>query len=261
MIETVQDVVGVGPAIVNAAASAVKDHVAPLPFAAPPKSIFNVPITGARRVAAQSWPIERLRKVSCVADVTLNDAVLAMCAGALRRYLIELDELPDKPLIAMVPVSLRKGEEGEASGNAVGAVLCDLATELVDPAARLQRVHDSMSSAKSLMSGLTPLQITALSALNVAGLGLPLIPGSSRLITGRPVFNLVISNVPRPDNDALLEWRETRELLPGIDSVGRAGDEHHRHRLRGHHAVRARRLPPQCSALAAAPRPSRGILE
>ncbi|XGU19299.1 wax ester/triacylglycerol synthase domain-containing protein [Rhodococcus sp. 3Y1] len=178
VIETVQDVVGVGPAIVNAAASAVKDHVAPLPFAAP-KSIFNVPITGARRVAAQSWPIERLRKVSCVADVTLNDAVLAMCAGALRRYLIELDELPDKPLIAMVPVSLRKGEEGEASGNAVGAVLCDLATELVDPAARLQRVHDSMSSAKSLMSGLTPLQITALSALNVAGLGLPLIPGSS----------------------------------------------------------------------------------
>ncbi len=197
VIESVQDVVGVGPAIVNAAASAVKDHVAPLPFAAP-KSIFNVPITGARRVAAQSWPIERLRKVSCVADVTLNDAVLAMCAGALRRYLIELDELPDKPLIAMVPVSLRKGTEGEASGNAVGAVLCDLATELADPAARLQRVHDSMSSAKSLMSGLTPLQITALSALNVAGLGLPLIPGSSRLITGRPVFNLVISNVPGP---------------------------------------------------------------
>src|SRR3546814_5045026 len=61
VIETVQDVVGVGPAIVNAAASAVKDHVAPLPFAAP-ESIFNVPITGARRVAAQSWPIERLRK-------------------------------------------------------------------------------------------------------------------------------------------------------------------------------------------------------
>ena len=59
VIETVQDVVGVGPAIVNAAASAVKDHVAPLPFAAP-KSIFNVPITGARRVAAQLWPIERL---------------------------------------------------------------------------------------------------------------------------------------------------------------------------------------------------------
>ena len=92
-----------------------------------------------------------------------------MCAGALRRYLIELDELPDKPLIAMVPVSLRKGEEGEASGNAVGAVLCDLATELADPAARLQRVHDSMSSAKSLMSGLTPLQINGAQCIERRG--------------------------------------------------------------------------------------------
>ena len=115
----------------------------------------------------------------------------------------------------------------------MGAVLCDLATELADPAARLQRVHDSMSSAKSLMSGLTPLQITALSALNRRGSRAAADPWF--IPTDHWASSLQSGDFqrPRPDNDALLEWRQARELLPGIDSVGRAGDEHHRHRLRG----------------------------
>lgn len=62
---------------------------------------------GARRCAAQSWSLDRIKSVKQAAGVTVNDAVLAMCAGALRYYLIERNALPDRPLIAMVPVSLR----------------------------------------------------------------------------------------------------------------------------------------------------------
>lgn len=72
--------------------------------------------------------------------MTVNDAVLAMCAGALRYYLIERNALPDRPLIAMVPVSLRSKEDADAGGNLVGSVLCNLATHVDDPAQRIQTI-------------------------------------------------------------------------------------------------------------------------
>ena len=61
-----------------------------------PRTIFNQPITGSRRFAAQSWPIERLEKVRAMTGATLNDVLLAMCSGALRNYLLELNALPDQ---------------------------------------------------------------------------------------------------------------------------------------------------------------------
>ncbi len=191
---TVRDVAGIAPATLSSAYQAFNDEAAALPFQAP-KTMFNVPITGARRFAAQSWPLDRLRDVSRSAGVTVNDTVLAMSAGALRRYLLEQDALPDQPLIAMVPVSLRSSDDSSHSeGNAVGAVLCNLGTELSDPAARLLRIHNSMRHSKSVLSGLSPLQIMAVSVLNVAGIALGPLPGVDRL-TGPP-FNIVISNVP-----------------------------------------------------------------
>ena len=92
------------------ARAALLEQQLTLPFGAP-RTMFNVPIGGARRVAAQSWPLERIRNIKAAAGVTVNDVVLAMCAGALRGYLIEQNALPDAPLIAMVPVSLRSEAE------------------------------------------------------------------------------------------------------------------------------------------------------
>ena len=83
-------------------------------------------ITGSRRFAAQDWPIERLRAIGKATGTTLNDVVLAMCSGAIRTYLLELDALPDAPLVSMVPVGLNAKQSQLASaegGNAVGAVM------------------------------------------------------------------------------------------------------------------------------------------
>ena len=123
--------------------AALRDQTAVLPYEAP-KSMLNVPISGSRRVAAQSWDIKRILKVSKARGITLNDMVLAMSAGALRRYLLANDALPDEPLIASIPVSMRTGGEGDGDGNAITFVLCNLATHLSDPEARLEAITSSM---------------------------------------------------------------------------------------------------------------------
>jgi diacylglycerol O-acyltransferase len=168
-----------------------------LSFSAP-KTMLNVPITGARRFAAQSWPMERIRQVGKASETTVNDVVLAMCSGALRGYLQSLGELPDAPLIAMVPVSLHTADSlaADGGGNAVAAVMCNLGTHLEDPALRLQTVHDSMVEGKESLRGLSQIQIIAMSAIGMSPLLLlPLLRLNGVV---RPPFNLVISNVPGP---------------------------------------------------------------
>jgi hypothetical protein len=85
--------------------------------------------------------IERVMAIKKAAGVTLNDVVLAMCGGALRAYLLEQKALPDRPLITMVPVSLREEGSSNSGGNQVGALLASLATDLDDPAQRLAAVY------------------------------------------------------------------------------------------------------------------------
>ena len=194
--KTFNQLAGIAPAAVKVAREAFTEHTLTLPGQAP-RTMFNVPIGGARRFAAQSWSLDRVRKVAHAAGVSRNDVVLAMCSGALRDYLIEQRALPDIPLIAMVPVSLRrKSDPGEASGNNIGALLCNLATDLTDPGKRLTAIHQSMRNGKRLFSELTPLQTLLLSGINVAQLGISPIPGVVN--NTRPPFNLVISNVPGP---------------------------------------------------------------
>ncbi|MDF2824737.1 MAG: diacylglycerol O-acyltransferase [Mycobacterium sp.] len=190
------------PSTMNLARAALLEQQLTIPFGAP-KTMFNVNIGGARRVAAQSWPLERIRRVKAAADVTINDAILAMCAGALRAYLLERNALPDRALIAMVPVSMRGDTEAEGGGNQVGAILCSLATDVGDPAERLRTISGSMRSNKKVFSELPKMQALALSAVNIAALGLP-----GFVSTTRPPFNLVISNVPGPRKP--LYWNGAR---------------------------------------------------
>jgi WS/DGAT/MGAT family acyltransferase len=158
--------------------------------------MLNVKVGGARRCAAQSWSLDRVKAVKQAAGVTVNDAVLAMCAGALRSYLIEQNALPETPLIAMVPVSLRSEADADAGGNQVGSILCNLATDFEDPARRIQVISESMRGNKKVLSELPRLQVLALSALNIAPLTLAGVPGFLRAVP--PPFNVVISNVPGP---------------------------------------------------------------
>ena len=164
-----------------------------------PRTVINKPITGSRRFAAQSWEMERMRSVGAATSTTLNDVVLAMCSGAMRRYLLELGALPDSTLVAMVPVGLKAKEAGTASatgGNAVGCVMVKLGTDIEDPAERLRSIHRSMASGKEALGTMTPVQIMAMSAIGMAPAVLPAMLGLQGIT--RPPFNLIISNVPGP---------------------------------------------------------------
>ena len=185
-----ESLAGLGPGTFNIAKGILTQQLTS-PFEAP-RTMFNVPIGGARRFAAQSWPFERFRAIKKAAGVTINDVVLAVCGGALRAYLIERNALPDKPLIAMVPVSLREGES--SGGNEVGSLLANLGTDLTDPAERLRVVNASMKDNKEVFKSLPEIQQMALSAYNSMPMMLELIPVLKT--TARPPFNIVISNVP-----------------------------------------------------------------
>jgi diacylglycerol O-acyltransferase / wax synthase len=206
----VRDLASLGPTAIKVINDAFREQSAGLSFKAP-KSMFNVAITGARRFAAQGWPLDRIKTVrKAVGGATLNDVMLAMCSGALRRYLLELDALPDKPLVAAVPMSLRtdtsRVSESTMGGNAVGIILCNLATDVEDPAARLGEICESMRKGKQVYHGLSQLQVTALSAIPMAPLAISTIPGALRITP--PAFNLLISNVPGPHKP--LYWNGAR---------------------------------------------------
>jgi diacylglycerol O-acyltransferase / wax synthase len=184
-----------GPSTWTLARAALVEQQLTLPFTAP-RTMLNVPIGGARRVAAQSWSVDRFKSIKRAAGVTVNDVVLAMCAGALREYLLDQHALPDTPLIAMVPVSMRSEAEADSGGNQVGAILCNLATDVDDPAKRLETISESMRGNKKVFSELPRLQAFALSAFLIAPLGLAAVPGF--VSSAPPPFNIVISNVPGP---------------------------------------------------------------
>jgi len=186
---------GLPSVLVRTVNRGIHEQTAPLSFSAP-RTMLNVPITGARRFAAQSWPMERIRRVGKAAEATVNDVVLAMCSGALRSYLLGLDALPESPLIAMVPVSLHVDDHHREGGNAIGVVMCNLGTHLADPAARLAAINASMTDGKEAMAGMSAVQIMAMSALGMSPLAIAPLLGVQNML--RPPFNLVISNVPGP---------------------------------------------------------------
>jgi len=189
---------GLPVALVKTLNKSVRNETSALSLFAP-RTMFNQSITGSRRFAAQDWPIERLRAIGKATGTTLNDVVLAMCSGAVRTYLSELDALPEAPLVAMVPVGLNAKQSHVASsegGNAVGAVMCKLGTDLADPADRLAAIHRSMKDGKEALSSMTPVQIMAMSALGQAPAILPPLLRMQGIV--RPPYNLIISNVPGP---------------------------------------------------------------
>ena len=198
------DAVGLVPTLLKLASDGLSSQATVLPLQAP-RSMLNVAITGSRRFAAESWSLARIRAVARGADATVNDVVLAMCSGALRAYLLERDALPGAPLVAMTPVSLRTDDSPESS-NAVGVILCNLATNVEHPGARLVAIRQSMLSGKAALAGLNQAQVSALSAVAMAPLLLNSVMALHRV--SPPPFNLVISNVPgSPDP---LYWNGAR---------------------------------------------------
>lgn len=213
VIQSLVDVAGMAgkqistvPTLIKEVAHAVKqartnpDYTSA--FEAPP-SILNERITGSRRFAAQSYPLERFKAIAKKADATLNDVVMAVCGSALRNYLLSLNALPVKPLIAMVPMSMRKDDSD--SGNQIAMILATLGTHLSDPSERLYSIKRSVKESKDRYKDMSLEEAINYTALTLAPAGLNMLTGlSSRL----QAFNVVISNVPGPKKP--LYWNGAR---------------------------------------------------
>lgn len=179
--------------VVKAARKHDPDLVVPMQA---PKSSLNQRISRNRRFATQQYSVVRLKQVAKAANGTLNDVVLALCAGALRRLLAEQQALPSEALTAMLPVNVRPKDD-PGGGNAVGAILASLATDIADPVERFQHIIASTTRAKEQLQGMSKNAIIQFSSLLMAPMLLSMIPGMAGKV--RPAFNLAISNVPGPD--------------------------------------------------------------
>ena len=164
-----------------------------------PNTALTAPLSAARNLAFTSFPLSELKAIGRPLGATLNDVVLAICDAALLRYLSEQGQIPGGPLVASVPVNLRR-PGGEDEGNLVTSIQVKLGEQKQGPAKRLQSVSESMKTAKEMYAGI-PAVATQAYSLGAVSLGAL---GNSLRLEGimPPPFNLIISNVPGP--------RETR---------------------------------------------------
>ena len=176
-----------------------------------PKSLFNGRIHTPRRFATQHYSIERMRTVAKAADGSLNDVFLAICGGALRRYLSELSLLPQESLTANVPVSVRP-EGGPRVGNAITFLYARLGATEEDPLARVETIKASTRLGKERLPEVGQNAMDAYTAV----LMLPFMTQAMLGIggRGRPASNLVISNVPGPAETRYLDGSPMEEIFP-----------------------------------------------
>jgi diacylglycerol O-acyltransferase / wax synthase len=164
------------------------------PYYRAPYTRLNGELTPRRSFAIQTLPLPGVKALARAHDATVNEIVLALCAGALRSWLAAHDQIPEQPLVASVPVALKRGDDAVA-GNAVGNAAVSLATHLADPAARLQAIRGASRHAKALVRELSTPAANALAVIS----GLPFVVAK---ILGQqdrmPPINVVISNVPGP---------------------------------------------------------------
>ena len=169
-------------------------------FSFGPKTPLNVPITGERGFAAVTVALDTLRQLAAVHEAKLNDIVLALCGGALRRYLAQHGGIPKKPLIATMPISLREAGNTEYTTQATLS-LVNLNTQIADPVRRLRAIRDAAGAVKALAQrarGVIPTDFPSI--------GVPWVLQCLAALYGRsglagampPIANVVISNVPGP---------------------------------------------------------------
>ena len=181
-----------------------------VPFDAP-RSLLNGRVREKRRFATQQFAMARLRALASAAGCTLNDLVLALCGGALRRFLLEREALPDKSLTAGIPISVRPSDD-EGTGNAISFIVATLGTDVTDAVQRLQAIKSSVQHAKAHVQGLPRQAMIQYTMLLMAPTIVTLLTG----IGGRtpPMFNITISNVPGPDKPLYFRGAELLSIFP-----------------------------------------------
>jgi diacylglycerol O-acyltransferase len=181
----------------------------------PPRTSFNGRISPHRRFAFGRLPLDDVKAVKNEHGCTVNDVLVTLCAGAVRRWLIEHKELPRDPLVAQVPISVRTEEQMGTYGNRVGIMNAPLYCNEPDPKKRLQRTHEAMRGVKERHKAL-PAELLKDSSevFPPAILARAARLSGSLAATRKPVWNLVISNVPGPQVPLYLAGAQVKALYP-----------------------------------------------
>lgn len=194
------------------------------PFTAP-KTPLNGIIAAERKWNTSIISLSRVKELKKIMGTTVNDILLAICAGALRRYLKEKRKLPKKPLVAMVPISTR-GDDGGHDGNQLSAMLVQLATHIEDPIERLEKIYENTIKGKTYQGAAGAKTLSNLAETVPFGVANQAARLYSRFHLAKmhnPVFNVVITNVPGPQIPIYLHGHKLLNIMgmaPIIDGMG-----------------------------------------
>lgn len=175
-----------------------------------PRSLFNAPVSQQRRLGTQILDLKRIKTVADKTQTSINDVLLAICGGAIRRYLLEHNAVPEKSLLASVPMALSRPDGG--AGNAVAGFIVPLGTEMSSPMARLDLIRRVTQRSKEELQEMTPAALMQMALLGLS----PLILGqmTGMLPKMPPFFNFVISNVVLSRNPLYLMGAELEAMYP-----------------------------------------------
>jgi diacylglycerol O-acyltransferase / wax synthase len=189
-----------------------------------PRTCFNGPISRHRRFSYGSISLDRVKALKNAVGTTVNDVLVAICARALRGWLTERGELPDDPLVAMIPVSVREPGDTQSFGNRISFMVVPIPTTERDPRRALEYAHARLLSAKERHRALPAEYLTEASGvIPPAMLALAARTTVDVLSRTRPPVNLVISNIPGPREPLYCAGAEMRAAFPMsviVDGVG-----------------------------------------
>jgi diacylglycerol O-acyltransferase len=191
------------------------------PFSAPPTP-FNGSVTRHRNVAYTQLDMRDVKRVKDRFGVTVNDVVVALCAGVLRRFLLERGELPDNPLVATVPVSVH--EKSDRPGrNQTTWMFCRVDSQISDPAERIRAAAAGNTAAKDHTAAIGPTLLhdwTQFGGPTMFGAAMRILP---RIPIGRSAYNLILSNVPGPREQLYFLGSQVDTMYPLGPIIGGAG--------------------------------------
>ena len=182
-----------------------------------PKTSFNGRVSPHRRFAFGQLALDEVKVAKTAHGCTVNDVVVSMCAGVVRRWLVEHDELLLEPLVAQIPVSVRTDEQTGTYGNRIMLMSAPLFTNIEDPVERLMLTHDAMGDMKQRHSALPAELLQDANHFIPPAVFSRAARATFRLATsspGRPTWNLVISNVPGPQFPLYMAGAELQANYP-----------------------------------------------
>ncbi|OMC45850.1 wax ester/triacylglycerol synthase family O-acyltransferase [Mycobacterium sp. IS-1264] len=190
------------------------------PFNAPPTP-FNGPVGSTRNIAYTQLDMRDVKRVKERFGVTINDVVVALCAGVLRRFLLERGELPDTPLVAAVPVSVH-GKSDRPGRNHTTWMFCRVESQISDPATRIHTIATGNAAAKDHTTAMGPTLLhdwTQFGGPTMFGTAMRILPR----IPHSPVYNLILSNVPGPQAQLYFLGCQVDTMYPLGPVLGFAG--------------------------------------